>query len=506
MRQGILAFSVLLILTIATYGQPPPSPYAVGFEPKFDAFQIIWHCDDVNIVDYDNDVGVPRQYYLVTQPGSVGRILVEFDGFESYVSVDQILLYLYGGDDFPHDSGDSGSPFVLTIFDHVPATTFDTAVWGPQVVFAEDVPSPGGWFGFPVHRGLVTSGRLFVEFRWQTNTPKAPLPAVDWQPGDSHTYYLKRYSGEQLVWAPELSKGNLLLQLRCNVSDTVRGFEHPLNLPDSFTIFLDADSGMSATTADAYLTVADSLHCTLPRAQTQGMYVALGMWDSGILGKRSTPIYLDPLAPLACPLEIEPESLTAAVSRGDTSSTRMVVTNTAGRVIRYAILPQSQHVPAWLSWDSAQALILPDESDTIALQISSIVLEVGTHYDTLIAHCESDGFSFRNRIVPMTLRVDQATEADNELLPVMSDLVPEQNFPNPFNSSTVICSSSPSPITVYNIVGRTVATLVAIERFASKDHRFNWNGEDQRGVPVASGIYFYRQQGNAAVRRMVVLK
>jgi len=88
----------------------------------------------------------------------------------------------------------------------------------------------------------------------------------------------------------------------------------------------------------------------------------------------------------------------------------------------------------------------------------------------------------------------------------MSDLVPKQNFPNPFNSSTVICSSSPLPITVYNIVGRTVATLVATERFASKDYRFNWNGEDQRGVPVASGIYFYRQQGNASVRRMVVLK
>ena len=106
----------------------------------------------------------------------------------------------------------------------------------------------------------------------------------------------------------------------------------------------------------------------------------------------------------------------------------------------------------------------------------------------------------------MTLRVDQATDVDNDLLPVTSDLVPEQNFPNPFNNSTVIRSSSPLPITVYNIIGRTVATLVVTDRFASKDYRFGWNSEDQRGVPVASGIYFYRQQGNTTVRRMVVLK
>ena|GEM_PF-3221083 len=506
MRQGTLAFIVLLILTTAAHGQPPPPPYAVGFEPTFDAFQIIWHCGGVNVVDHVNDLGVPRAYYVVNPPGSVGRVLVEFDGLESFVAVDQISLYLWGSDPFPKEPGNSGSPFMLTIFDHIPATTFDTAVWGPQVVFAEEVPPSGGWFGFPVHRGLFTSGRLFVEFRWQTDTPMAPLPAVDWQPGNSHTYYLKRCSGEQLVWVPELSKGNLLLELRCNASDTVPGFEHPINLPDSFAVFLGTDSSTSATTANAYLTVTDSLHCTLPRTQTQGMYVALGTWDKGLLSHRSMPIYLDPSAPLACPLGIEPESLAVAMSQGDTSSTKIVVANTADRAIRYAILPASQHVPAWLFWDSAQALILPNESDTLALRISSTVLEVGTHYDTLTVHCESDSFSFRNRIVPVTLKVDQATDADNEMLPIMPDLNPEQNFPNPFNSSTVIHSSSPLPITVYNIVGRTVATLVVTERFASKDYCFAWNSEDQRGVPVASGIYFYRQQGNATVRRMVVLK
>jgi hypothetical protein len=504
-RQGIPAFFVLLILTTSAYGQLPPSPYAVGFEPTFDAFQIIWHYADVNVVDDGIDLGVPWLHYLVNPPGSVGRVLVEFDGLESSVAVDQISLFLWGGDDFPDEPGNCNSPFTLSIYDHVPVTTHDTAVWGPQLELADSVPESGGWFEFPVHRGLVTSGRLYVEFRWQTNTLMAPLPALDRRPGDNRTYYLKRCSGEQLIWTPEL-RGNLLLQLQYNACDTLQGFEHPINLPDSFAVFLGVDSSTSATTPNAYLTVADSLHCKLPRTQTQGLYVAVETWDSGILGRRSMPIYLDPSAPLVCPLGIKPESIMVAMSRGDTSSTEIVVANTTGRAIRFAILPQSQHVPAGLSWDSTRALILPEESDTVALRINGAALEVGSYYDTLTVHCESDSFSFRNRIVPVTLRVDQATDVDNELPPVVPDLAPGQNFPNPFNSSTIIRSSLPSPITVYNIVGRTVATLFATERNVSKDYRFAWNGVDQRGVAVASGIYFYRQQGNKTVRRMVVLK
>jgi hypothetical protein len=503
-RQVIPAFIVLLILATAAHGQHHSAPYAVGYEPTFNAFQIIWHCSDVNVVDYVNDVGIPQSYYLVNPPGSVGRVLVEFDGLESSTAVDEILIFLWGGDPFPDKPGDPGSPFVLTIFDHIPVTTHDPAIWGPNVVFAEDVPSSGGWFGFPVHCGLVTNGRLFVEFRWQTTSPTAPLPALDWRPGDSHTY--KGFcSGEQLAWTSE-PKGNLLLQLHCNVSDTLPDFENPINLPDSFAIFLGADSNTSATIVDAYLAVADSLHCTLSRTQTLGMYVAVGTWDSGILSNRSTPIFLDPVAPLACPLGIEPESLTIAVIQGDINSIRMIMANTAGCPISYSILPQSQHLPAGLSWDSTRAMIMPNELDTVVVRVNCAELNVGTHYDTLTVQCESDSFAFRNRIVPITLKVDQATGVDYEQQLIIPDLSPEQNFPNPFNSGTIIYSSSPLPITIYNIVGQTVARLTTTDRYASKDYRFTWNGEDQRSVAVASGIYFYRQQGSSMVRRMIVLK
>ncbi len=93
----------------------------------------------------------------------------------------------------------------------------------------------------------------------------------------------------------------------------------------------------------------------------------------------------------------------------------------------------------------------------------------------------------------------------------------EANYPNPFNPSTRIEYSLPLEsrvtITVYNLLGQQIASLVdRVEE--GGNHHVIWNGRDQAGRPVASGIYFYRMRANAvggadsfvSVRRMVLLK
>ncbi|GAF87830.1 unnamed protein product [marine sediment metagenome] len=70
-----------------------------------------------------------------------------------------------------------------------------------------------------------------------------------------------------------------------------------------------------------------------------------------------------------------------------------------------------------------------------------------------------------------------------------------QNYPNPFNAVSHIRYSVSSPsrvmLVIYDLLGREVAILV------NKPHRpgrytATWRGRDKDGVPVASGIYFYR--------------
>lgn len=86
-----------------------------------------------------------------------------------------------------------------------------------------------------------------------------------------------------------------------------------------------------------------------------------------------------------------------------------------------------------------------------------------------------------------------------------------QNYPNPFNSNTTIMFELPEPsdvrITIYDILGRRVTTLVD-EKMSAGSHSKIWNGTNQTGRTVSSGIYFYRLEMNkhAATRKLLLLK
>jgi hypothetical protein len=86
-----------------------------------------------------------------------------------------------------------------------------------------------------------------------------------------------------------------------------------------------------------------------------------------------------------------------------------------------------------------------------------------------------------------------------------------QNYPNPFNARTrisfVLDKGSYTDLAVYDLLGRQVTTLVSGELPAGK-HEVLWDGVDQGGNAVASGIYLYRlkSESNSQVRRMSLLK
>jgi len=100
-------------------------------------------------------------------------------------------------------------------------------------------------------------------------------------------------------------------------------------------------------------------------------------------------------------------------------------------------------------------------------------------------------------------------ERMEDLLP--TDYVLEQNFPNPFNPITTIRFSIPQPshvyLIVYNILGQTVDVIVDEDLDAGHYYRM-WDGNDEDGNPVASGIYFYRLEAGDCIqsRKMVLLK
>ncbi|RMF60150.1 MAG: T9SS C-terminal target domain-containing protein [Calditrichaeota bacterium] len=69
------------------------------------------------------------------------------------------------------------------------------------------------------------------------------------------------------------------------------------------------------------------------------------------------------------------------------------------------------------------------------------------------------------------------------------------NYPNPFNPETTIRYDLPVPaevrLTIYDLLGRVVRTLVA-KKQAAGAHAAVWDGRDDSGKQLASGVYVYR--------------
>jgi len=100
---------------------------------------------------------------------------------------------------------------------------------------------------------------------------------------------------------------------------------------------------------------------------------------------------------------------------------------------------------------------------------------------------------------------DQSTGIDEEFLtPTKFALC--QNFPNPFNASTIIKYDLPKQsqvaIGIYDILGRKVETLINKQQQAGY-HQVVWNAND-----ASSGIYFYEIQAGDYIdsKKMILLK
>jgi hypothetical protein len=98
---------------------------------------------------------------------------------------------------------------------------------------------------------------------------------------------------------------------------------------------------------------------------------------------------------------------------------------------------------------------------------------------------------------------------EDALLPVVFAL--HQNYPNPFNPSTRIRFDIPDQsfvrLAVYDILGRQVRLLVEKDHDPGF-HEVLWDGRDEYGREMSSGVYFYQIHAGAFHKnaKMIVVK
>ncbi|MFQ5752356.1 MAG: FlgD immunoglobulin-like domain containing protein, partial [bacterium] len=109
----------------------------------------------------------------------------------------------------------------------------------------------------------------------------------------------------------------------------------------------------------------------------------------------------------------------------------------------------------------------------------------------------------------VNLIVSVEGEESNSLIPESFDL--SQNYPNPFNPTTTIRFQLPKrskvSIKIYDLLGQEVRTLVDKD-FEAGLHTVTWEGSNNKGSNVASGIYFFRMEAEdfTKVKKALFLK
>ncbi len=148
--------------------------------------------------------------------------------------------------------------------------------------------------------------------------------------------------------------------------------------------------------------------------------------------------------------------------------------------------------------------------------------EQGVHLFLLDRQTESvipmdrqNTFTFKPGQRYYKFRIYASTDAEfkPEIIPLSYRL--EQNYPNPFNPQTTIRFGLPEEaegktvqLKVYDILGREVKTLLN-GRLKAGYHEVRWNGRNNQGQTVSSGVYFYRLQTGQTTqmaRKMILLR
>jgi len=103
-----------------------------------------------------------------------------------------------------------------------------------------------------------------------------------------------------------------------------------------------------------------------------------------------------------------------------------------------------------------------------------------------------------------------SVEIEPELPPIQSRKL--GCFPNPFNPGTTIVFSLDKPqlvkLSIYDTTGRLVHRIVQDEYYPAGEHEFTWNGKDDSGTKVSSGVYFLRLDSGIVpqIIKIVLLK
>ena len=201
---------------------------------------------------------------------------------------------------------------------------------------------------------------------------------------------------------------------------------------------------------------------------------------------------------------------TIGVARKDTFDIKFIQADNSAATISFKWAPAS-HIAARA--DSMKMTVIDPTNGNYVVDMMAVdTLDIPTAGDNGVAKVRIIKYGVPALPDPVVVGVRQ----ERSFVPEGFAL--NQNYPNPFNPSTKISfdiqKSAIAEVTIYNVLGQKVATLVSDEQLAPGTYSTVWNGTTNSGMPVASGVYYVKLTARVdgatepfvAVRKLMLMK
>ncbi len=270
-----------------------------------------------------------------------------------------------------------------------------------------------------------------------------------------------------------------------------------LRLSDTTGAVQPGDSATVRLWAQAADSAAGEIHATLtiesndPQKPQWPVLVALVVYDP------------------ATAFRVEPPEITFRLAVGDSSEAAVWLYNQAPTAADW----QAAAAAPWLRLSSTQGRLHAGDSVRVSVMCLAAGIQPGVYNDTLRIAIQAAGGLQRQ--IPVQLTVTGPSSArDGAAVPATFALL--QNYPNPFNPETVIRFALPVSaeisLTIYEVTGRRIRRLMEGRQNAGW-HTVVWDGRDDHGQAVGSGIYLYTLlwhspsgQSYKITRKMILMK
>ncbi len=206
-------------------------------------------------------------------------------------------------------------------------------------------------------------------------------------------------------------------------------------------------------------------------------------------------------------IEVDPEEFVLEMNSNEIFTDEFTITNIGSGTtdINYSIDINYLSGDDWMTVDPEFGELEENETDIIEVTFDTTDLTEGLYQSEIVISYNSSEV-----IIPVSLTVSN-TDINENTISAVTKLI--GNYPNPFNPSTTISFSlntentENTELVIYNLKGQKVKKF-EISNLKLGMNEIVWDGDNDSGKTVSSGIYYYKlQTGNySQTKKMILMK